>query len=292
MVFKALATLTLVALCVAKSLGDEVDTTAAKIKRVVVFGIDGGGAFMQWGNTPNLKKFIKESAYSYKAKAMIPTISAQNWGSMIHGVSPAKHGLTNPVAETKPYPEDSPYPSLFKLVQKERPDIKMASIANWKAVNIGIIERSVKMTKETGDDFTLCTPKAVDYIKNTDFQILFIHHGNMDELGHAHGWNSTAYVNGWPKTDAAFGQILNALETSGKSKDTLVLVTCDHGGLGKGHGGIMPSEINVLFAARGPGIKPHEIKGQLRNMDTAAVMAHVVGFKLPSNWDAKLPAIF
>ncbi|KAL1914825.1 uncharacterized protein VTP21DRAFT_7917 [Calcarisporiella thermophila] len=288
MLLKSIASLVLVAFSVAAQ-----DTTARpNAKRVVVFGIDGGGSFMQWGNAPNLKKFIKESAYTYKAKAMVPTISAQNWGSMIHGVVPSKHGLTNSVAEKKPYPEDSSYPSLFKLLQKERPGIVMASIAGWPAINIGIIEESVKMTKVTGDDFTNNTPKAVEYIKNNDFQILFIHHEQMDDLGHAHGYNSTTYINGWPKTDNAFGQVLKAIDESGKAKDTIVLVTCDHGGIGKGHGGTTPGEVNILWAARGPGIRAHEIKSEVRNMDIAAVMAHAVDFKPPSNWDAKLPNIF
>ncbi|KAL1914826.1 uncharacterized protein VTP21DRAFT_7918 [Calcarisporiella thermophila] len=262
-----------------------------EIKRVVVFGIDGGGAFVQWGNAPNLKNFIKESAYTFEAKAMTPTISAQNWGAMIHGVGPSKHGLTNEIAESTPYPEDSPYPSLFKLLQKERPDIVMASISGWTPLNRGIIEESVKMTKINGEDAEN-TPKIVDYIKNNDFQLLFIHHERMDDIGHAHGWNSTEYINAWPQTDEMFGQVLAAIDESGKRKDTIVVVTCDHGGLGKTHGGTTPGELNILWAARGPGIEARQIKGQVRNMDVAYVMADALGFKPPANWDARLPDIY
>ena len=47
--------------------------------------------------------------------------------------------------------------------------------------------------------------------------------------------------------------------------------------------------MTVFWGACGPGVAPGgQIQG-LRTMDTAAVVIHALGLKIPGIWDAKVP---
>ncbi|CAG8510514.1 6177_t:CDS:2 [Ambispora gerdemannii] len=83
-------------------------------------------------------------------KAVVPTDSAQNWGSVLHSVLLDKHGLKNGDVEAGvPYDENNHYPSIYKLLADSFGDIKMASYVAWEAINTGIIELSVKIDLHT-----------------------------------------------------------------------------------------------------------------------------------------------
>ncbi|MGG1658837.1 alkaline phosphatase family protein [Brevibacillus sp. NRS-1366] len=101
-------------------------------KRVVFIGIDGVGNAVKdpQANATNIQKLMKEGAGTYEAKAMMPTISAENWGAILHGVVPSKHKLTNAIVAATPYPENNPYPSYLKLLKQERPMSQQASFAS------------------------------------------------------------------------------------------------------------------------------------------------------------------
>jgi hypothetical protein len=66
---------------------------------------------------PFLSSLLPNSINFPDAVALFPTDSAPNWGSVLHGVLPEKHGLTNgDVERGKEFDENSPYPSVFKIL--------------------------------------------------------------------------------------------------------------------------------------------------------------------------------
>jgi len=263
-------------------------------KRVVFIGIDGAGNAVkdpQAGAT-HIKKLISEGAVTYEAKAMLPTISAQNWGSMLHGVDPSKHKLTNDIVGSKAYPEANDFPSYMKLLKQERPMIKQASFATWSPINKGIIEDSSGAYKVNGGNDETTTQKAVDYIKaeGMNARSIFVHLDEVDGAGHTHGYYTPKFYEQVQKADQRVGRIVQALEEEGLTEDTLIVITADHGGKGTGHGGTSPEEQTVFWAAKGESIKPGTVlSGEVRVVDTAAVVAHALRLDIPANWDAKLP---
>ncbi|WP_254797939.1 LamG-like jellyroll fold domain-containing protein [Bacillus sp. NH11B] len=98
-------------------------------KHVFIIGLDGAGIAVKDATAPNIKNFIANGASTYNAQALSPTISAQNWGGIIHGVTPDKTKLDNTVAGSVAFPENSPYPSFMKVLKQERPYAKIASFA-------------------------------------------------------------------------------------------------------------------------------------------------------------------
>ena len=262
-------------------------------KRVVFIGIDGFGNAVKdpQANAINIQKLISEGAGTYEAKAMLPTISAQNWGSILHGVVPSKHQLTNSIVSGINYPENNPYPSYMKLLKQERPMLQQASFVTWSPINKGIIEDSAGAYKVNGGNDETTTQKAVDYIKTEgqDVRNIFIHLDEVDGAGHNYGYYTPKFYEQAKKADQYVGQIVQTLEDEGLMKDTLLILTSDHGGKGTGHGGDSSVEQTVFWAAKGASIKPGTALTDVEVVDTAAVIAHALRLDIPENWDAEIP---
>lgn len=261
-------------------------------KRVVFIGIDGAGNGVKdpQANAINIQKLMSDGAGTFEAKAMLPTISGQNWGSMTHGVVPSKHALNNGNVGN-PYPELNPYPSYMKLLKQERPMLKQASFTTWSPINKGIIEDSAGAFKVNGGNDQNTTQKTVDYIKaeGKNSRNIFVHLDEVDGAGHSYGYGSPKWYEALQKADQHAGQIVQALEEEGLMKDTLIIVTTDHGGRGTGHGGSTPEEQTIFWTAKGKSITPGTVLSNVENIDTAAVVAHALRLDIPENWDAKIP---
>ena len=179
-----------------------------------------------------------KGACTHYWKAVSPSISAQNWGSMLHGVLPEFHRLTNQIAGSLPYPMTSPYPSIFRVVREAMPEATLASFCNWSAVNIGIIEDGIGVVKWNGDDDTAVAAKVVSYLGGNVPTLLFVHFDSCDAAGHKNGYGSAGHLAAVSAVDGLIGQIHQALDRNGMLDDTLFMVVTDHGGTPQGsHGG-------------------------------------------------------
>ena len=70
---------------------------------------------------------VENGAVTYRALTSNPTISAQSWGSMLTGVVPECHRLTNSLIAERPYPADSQFPTVFRVIRGAMPDAKIGS---------------------------------------------------------------------------------------------------------------------------------------------------------------------
>ena len=117
-------------------------------KHVIIIGIDGAGNFHQKCNTPNMDEiFLGNGAWTDFCRASTPSISAQCWGSMLLGIKPSVHKLTNDIIGSKEY-KNADYPTIFKLVREAHPDAELGSFCNWYPISDGIVERDINVTKE------------------------------------------------------------------------------------------------------------------------------------------------
>jgi arylsulfatase A-like enzyme len=72
------------------------------------------------------------------------------------------------------------------------------------------------------------------------------------------------------------------------AKSTIVLITADHGGKGKGHSGTNMGEIEIAWILVGPGVATDkEVTTHVNTYDTAATVAYVIGQKTPKCWIAR-----
>ncbi|MBB6672157.1 alkaline phosphatase family protein [Cohnella nanjingensis] len=264
------------------------------IRRVFILGMDGAGNFVREAATPDLDAWLGRGAYTYFAQAELPTISAECWGSVLHGVKPERHGLNNEKAAESAYPSDSPYPSLFRLVREREPDAKLASFTGWSPINSGIIEETLDVHKVSLPDAEL-VPALLDYIDgNPDVRLLFLQLDEPDGSGHGHGYgaDSPEYLAAIAKSSERIGRVLARIEARGLAEDSLIVLLTDHGGGGAdkyNHGSDHPMDRDVFWGVIGPGVKRGALAGPVSITDTAAVAALALGLPVPEDWDAGLP---
>ncbi len=262
-------------------------------KLVILFGIDGAGTFFEQARTPNIDRIFKNGAMYPRALTELPSISAECWGSILHGVECRWHGLTNWVTGRRPYPKDSPYPSVFRVIREQRPDALMASFCDWNNVNTGIIEDGLGVYKVHAPDRDLVLP-AEEYISAHDFTLIYFHFDSVDGAGHAHGYGTPEHLRAIEANDGYIGAIVSAVEKRGWLGDTLILVTADHGGTppdknGRGfHGGDTDAEKYVCFYAAGGGARHVTLKNMMTR-DTAPIILHALGLEIPDSWNSRVP---
>lgn len=259
-------------------------------KHVVILGVDGGGDFFKNTYTPNMDAIFADGATTYEWRAVSPSISAQNWGSMLHGVLPEFHRLTNQIAGSRPYPADSPYPSVFRVVREAMPRAVLASICNWSAVNIGIIEDGIGVEKWNETDDPAVTAHVVEYLKKNDPTLLFVHFDSCDAAGHGNGYGSAQHLAAVTAVDGMIGKIYAVLEQRNLLDDTLFMVVTDHGGTpGGSHGGDSDAEMIIFFGAAGKTVDWENPIVDGDNRDIAAIAAYALGLEIPEAWTSRVP---
>lgn len=287
----------------------------SRIARVIIFGWDGAGNFVTGAETPHLDRLIREGTFAFDAQTVSPTISAQCWGALMHGVAPDKHGLTNDIAAREMFPGDSPYPSIFRAAREADPGAKLASFCSWDPINYGIVEPSIgvhkatvelpaeesgvpdtpqrKVTRASAIDRQLALDVASYIRSHPDVKLLFIDFDLPDAAGHKFGYNTPEQLEAIRETDAHTGIVLKALEACGMYEDSLIIVVSDHGGGGERadqHGSDHPLDKTIFWGCAGPGVAPGAIlESSLTITDTAAVVAYALRFAAPASWEAKLP---
>ena len=268
--------------------------------RVILIGVDGGGAFFNQSETPNLDKIFENGAVTYTCQSATPSVSAECWGSMLHGVTPDIHRLTNSIAGAVHYDPKSEFPSVFRLIRENFADANLASFSTWNPINYGIIEDNLDVHKETADNDAILTEQILAYLDETDPKMLFIQFDDCDGAGHGSGYGNEGHLRQITTTDGYIGQIYDKYVEMGYIENTLFIVTADHGGTtGGSHGGSDTPTMNIMFAATGNTVMKSDSitsvneKGEETDMqirDIAAVVLHAFGIELPETYTGIVPA--
>lgn len=113
---------------------------ASYARRVFILGMDGAGNFLQRLNRSKIARLARQhGVVTIDAMTELPTISAECWGAMLHGVTPDKHGYHNERAGAERFPLDSAYPSFFRLARERHPGWTLAWFTAWPPINYGLM---------------------------------------------------------------------------------------------------------------------------------------------------------
>jgi len=267
----------------------EIPESKGAYKHVFIIGVDGGGAFFSHATTPETFKITNSGAFSYQTKTSYPTISAQCWGSMLHGVLPDFHRLSNEIVSSRPYDTESIYPSIFRITREAIPDAKLASFCNWDPINYGIIENNLNVTEGTGNDPSVAD-QVVEYIRNNDPTLLFVQFDSVDGAGHSNGYGTQKHLAQLSTVDGLIGQIHDAMVRKGIEDNSLFIITADHGGTPQGgHGGDTYAERYVFLGISGKTVEQSSqiIDAEVR--DIPAIAAYALGLDIPETWTGHVP---
>ena len=259
-----------------------------RYRYVVMVGLDGAGNFFG-ADMPNIDSIFGEnSSTSRHFPTVDPTISAQAWTSMLHGVNPEFHGITNSIAAEFPYPASSPYPSVFRLLYDRYPTATAASFCGWGAVNVGIIEENIGVYKVNASDDVLID-RMEAYLPEHMPNLLFVHLNQPDVQGHATGYGVGEHLNTLHTVDGYVGRIFDIYKNAGVLDETLFIVTSDHGGTTDGkHGGDSDAEKYVFLGIRGKDLQNTEITdGDTR--DIASILCYALNLEMPGTYTSRVP---
>lgn len=259
-------------------------------EHVVVLGIDGLGNFDTKTDTPNIDRIAAQpdTLYTHSAQSVLPSISAQNWGAMLLGVSPDKHGKTNEGIESTPTNDYQTYPSIFRYLRDKYPEAELDSFNNWSAINNGIVEHNLGVNMYSGEDDTL-TESIIDNFENSNPLFTFVQFDSVDHAGHASGYQSESYFAHLRAVDGYIGQIYDALDSNGYLDNTLLIILTDHGGIGTNHGGNTPEELNCSYYAKGKSVTPGEFTETLTTATLSSVVAAALGVPQSGEYDYTVP---
>lgn len=265
---------------------------AQDVRHVIVIGVDGlSPDGVMKAEAPTLHDMMKRGSWSMHARGVLPTSSSANWASVIGGAGPEQHGVTSndwQVGEFN-FPTSATgsggfFPSIFQVLSDQKPEWEVGSVYHWEGFGNLYDHRFVDYDAHgKGEDETAAL--AVAYIKTKRPRFLFVHLDNVDHAGHAYGHGTPKYYAAVAKADALIKGILQATVEAGIEDETVILVTSDHGGVGKGHGGETLSELEIPWIAYGKDIKPGvEIDLPINTFDTPATVAWLLGAEIPYAW--------
>lgn len=269
---------------------------AQQAKYVVVLGFDGMSPNgIKNANTPNFDELIKNGSHTFHARAVMPTSSSPNWASMIMGAPPKEHGIHSNKwkvknAKNKTFcgrKKGDIFPTIFGVLRDQRPSAKIACIYHWDGFARLTDKYAFDKLDNTANE-NITARKAAEYIKKEKPDFLFLHFNHVDHAGHAIGHGTPEYYKSVEVADSLAGVVISAIKEAGIYDNTIILVTADHGGKGKGHGGGSIEEVEIPWIISGVGIKKDfEVKEQVETFYTAPTIAKVFGVTQPDCWTGK-----
>ena len=256
-------------------------TPAPLARRVLILSIDGlRPDAIALAPMPNLMRLMQTSAYTLGAQTVYPSVTLVSHASMLTGECPSKHGVDwNDYLPDRGYAIgtdlfDIAHPAGFQTVmyvgkEKLRQVTEPASTDQFVYIN----DRDSVIIDRLIEDFP------------QDFGVLFIHFPLVDGMGHAYGWMSSQQLSVAFRADEAIGRLLTELDARNLRRETLIIITADHGGHESTHGSSLPEDMTIPWIATGPGIQPKQLTTAVQTMDTAATAAFALGLDIPSEWD-------
>lgn len=126
---------------------------------------------------------------------------------------------------------------------------------------------------------------AEKYIKEKKPVLMAVCFDEPDHTGHTAGHNTPEYYAKLEVLDSYIGRIVNAAKEAGIADNTVFIITSDHGGTGKGHGGITMEEMETPFIIAGKNIrKGGEMSESMMQYDVASTIARILALDQPQVW--------
>ncbi len=273
-----------------------VSTFAQQAKYIVVLGFDGmSAAGIRNSETPVFNELMKNGAWTLHAHAVMPTSSSPNWASMIMGAPPKYHSIHSNAWEIKKIKNRSfcgcekgiIFPTIFGVMRKQKASANITCYHDWDGFARLTEKDAFSILQDTKDE-NETTEKAIECIKDKQPEFLFLHFDHVDHVGHAIGHFTPEYYKAISKADSITGAVVKALKDAGMYENTVILITADHGGIKKGHGGRSMAEKEIPWIISGPGIKKgFEITEKVETFFTAPTLAKIAGVTPPDCWTGK-----
>jgi Type I phosphodiesterase / nucleotide pyrophosphatase len=256
------------------------DAVDNAIDHVIAISIDGLNprAIEKLGRsrTPTFHRLMREGAYTMNARTVREKTSTMpNHTAMLTGrrveAKHGGHGYTENFDNGGTVHQAAGHyvASVFDVVHDQgRSTAMFASKAKFRLYKrtwnnhgapdrIGRNDGRAKIDRVTIDlDNTQLVAKLTAELRRSPREFTFVHLSLPDRVGHAHRFMGREYLDAVDRTDQLLGRIVNTVaDQPALRRQTLVLLTADHGGSGAAH--YTASDLQnyrIPFMAWGPGV--------------------------------------
>ena len=280
--------------------------SAQTTPKVLLIGIDGVRPdVLAEVPTPNMDALAASGWYTAEARTTTPSVSGPSWSSMLTGVWPEKHGVTNNNFTGRDYDR---WPSFLTRVERERPNLITFAALDWlplaevDGLSLADVDGGGPVLPASLDTRVVLngydlgwaeadarlTAQAVGHLATADPDAMFVYLGNPDETSHQYASIGTEYRDAIALADLHVGMLMDAVRARPgyENEDWLVLVSTDHGRLADGnHGGDSPEEMTIFILANGPATATWPPPGPAFIVDLAVTALDHLGVAVDPAWE-------
>lgn len=259
---------------------------ASRPAHVVFVGFDGlGGRYLDGrAQTPTIDRMKREGAWTLKSRSVLPSSSAVNWASIFMAAGPEQTGYVQWNTQKPVLPPDfvlpnGRFPDVYALFRAARPEATSAYFYQWGGMAHVVDTNAVT---KLGPGLSDSAAEAITYLKTHRPAFFSMVVDHPDHEGHQKGFGGPEYVKETERLDGVLANVFKAIEEAGMADDTVVIVTSDHGGLGKRHGNPTPEEMYRPLLFWGKNVRPgHEIKSCTACYDVGSTLLYLLGVEQP-----------
>lgn len=251
------------------------------VERVLVVSVDGlAPRAITRARMPHLCALSRSGASCHTARTVVPPITVPAHASMIHGVDPAAHGL---VDNTRLRPRGG---SRSFLAAARSAGRTTASVLCWLPLD-DLVEPDAtdhRVTVDGGydpldDDRSVAATLRLLASERPDVVLTYL--VACDLAGHAHGWDSDEYLAAVARTDELLGELVAA------AQGMAIVVTTDHGGVGRAHREPVPDTMTTFVVVRSTRIAPLTVWRAASILDIAPTVADLAGAPAEPAWTGR-----
>lgn len=259
--------------------------------KVIVITFDGTRADAFWEHADFIINHRNESAWARRIVCTYPTVTYPNHVSLFTGTWPQYHGTESNPAEYRsvqfmlrvyrePHVED-----LFEVAEEYGIVTAIFAAPSTLASILGEAN-TYRISGGRGYEMMSAAMSFIEDNKETiDTRglLMFIHLIDPDDIMHQYGTGSTEYYSTIKAMADLVGDLYNKIHELGWEKDTVIIVTADHGAIGNRHYGVWPPLVAdiPLWMWGKPFAQGREIGGG-RIIDIAPTIAFILGIRAPA----------
>lgn len=281
-----------------------------RAEHVFIVSFDQGApAGIGKADMPVFKKLAEEGAHTWEAYTIVPSVTLPAHTSMLTGVGVQKHQVGwNDLNPDKGLVK---VPTVFSIAKNA--GLTTAMVVSKEKFQTLVLPGSVDSFLVPPDHSSASVgAAAAETIAKLKPNLCFIHFGEPDVAGHAHGMFSPEKMQALANSDAALGVIVKAIKDAGLLGTSVIILTADHGGhdrteaelaqmakLGAPpqigtHGSASPEDVTIPWVAWGEGVKKHfTITAPVIQYDTAATALWLLCIPVPESfWGRAVKSAF
>ena len=221
-----------------------------EVEHVFYIGLDGWGSYsVEQSDMQNVKKMMAEGAWTLKKRTVLPSRTLST--------------------------------TVFTYLREKEPKAEIGCLYEWSGIKY-LIDTVAFSYHAKVAQAELCEAGRQYILEKKPRFAAFIY-DDPDHVGHSVGHDTPELYKKLKELDLWIGQIVDAIDEAGILDKSVIVITSDHGGIDKGHGGITMAEMRTPLIIWGKGVKKGWCFDDVPTVqqDVASVLADLLGVKLP-----------